>query len=99
MRYWLQAVFGLLISMLTFAYKSLANKVKEQGAIKLGIQALLRDRIIDTYNYYCDKGFFPIYARENIEQLYVQYHALGGNGTMTELTEKLRDLPTEKYDY
>jgi len=36
----------------------------------------------------------PIYARENIEQLYAQYTNLGGNGTITELMNKLRAMPT-----
>jgi hypothetical protein len=67
----------------------------EQEAIKLGIQALLRDRIIQSYNHYMDKGICPIYALENINALYTQYHALGGNGTITEIVKKLKNLPTE----
>ncbi len=43
-----------------------------------------------------DKGYCPIYALENINTLYKQYHALGGNETVTELVEKLKYLPTEK---
>lgn len=43
-----------------------------------------------------DKGFCPIYALENINALYAQYHALGGNGIVTEIIEKLKSLPTEK---
>ena len=29
---------------------------------------------------------------ENVNALYTQYHALGGNGTVTVLVETLRDL-------
>lgn len=98
-RYWGEALFMLITGIAVAAYRRLSrkitNKATEQEAIKLGIQALLRDRIIESYNNYMDKGFFPIYARENVEALYVQYHALGGNGTVTELMEKLKELPTE----
>lgn len=99
-RYWLEVFFALITSLLCFGYRMLAQKIKEsnkkQEAIEEGIQALLRDRIIRAYNHYIEKGFLPIYAHENIEELYNQYHALGGNGTITKLIEKLRELPTDK---
>lgn len=94
-RYWLEVIFGLVIAGLGCGYRGLAKRVKEQEAIKLGIQALLRDRIIQSYNSYTEKTYCPIYARENIEALYKQYYALGGNGMITNLIEHMRDLPTE----
>lgn len=99
-KYWLQVIFGAILSGMAGCFKIMSNKLKrklnEQEAIKLGIQALLRDRLIQSYNHYMDKGFCPIYALENINALYAQYHALGGNGTVTEIIEKLKSLPTEK---
>lgn len=98
-KYWLEALFSLIIGTLTSKYRKQAKKIKEQEAeqkaIKLGMQALLRDRIIQNYNHYIEKGCCPIYAMDNINELYDQYHALGGNGTVTELVERLRDMPTE----
>lgn len=89
----------MIIALLTAGYKKLNDSLKErkekEEAIKLGMQSLLRVRIIETYNHYSDKGVCPIYARENMEALYVQYHELGGNGTVRDLIEKLNDLPTE----
>lgn len=95
LKYWLEVLFGAIIAGLFAGYKKLAGKLKEQDAIKLGIQALLRDRIIQSYNHYQEKGCCPIYALENVNALYTQYHALGGNGTVTELMERLKDMPTE----
>ena len=37
-----------------------------------------------------------LYGRENVEAMYIQYHNLGGNGTITELKRKLDQLPTEE---
>ena len=64
-------------------------------AVALGVQALLRDRIIQAYNHYQEKGCCPIYGMENVLAMYKQYHNLGGNGAITELVEKLKELPTE----
>ena len=72
---------------------SLKKKVK---ATQTGMQALLRADIIRSYDKYSDKGFCPIYARDAIEKEYESYHALGGNGTITDLWERIKKLPTEK---
>ena len=94
-KYWLEVLFGLMVAGLGAGYRNLASRLKEQEAIKLGIQALLRDRIIQAYNHYLEKRYCPIYARQNIEALFVQYQALGGNGVIANLVEHLKDLPTE----
>lgn len=94
-QYWVEALFGGLIALLGLGYRQLAKQGKRWGAVGGGVQALLRDRIIQAYNHYTDKGFCPIYAMENVEAMYKQYHALGGNGTITELVERLKEMPTE----
>jgi hypothetical protein len=98
-KYWVGVLFGLITTAGTVMFRKLNRnmnaKFREQEAIKLGVQALLRDRIVQSYNYYMEKRYCPIYAMENIEEMYTQYHALGGNGTITGLVEKLKCLPTE----
>ena len=69
-------------------------KKKENDALKAGLQALLRDRIIQAYNHYCDdKKWIPIYALESINACYKSYEALGENGVINGLVEQLNKLP------
>jgi hypothetical protein len=58
-------------------------------------QALLRDKMIQMYNHYMERGGMPIYARESLDKMYQQYHKLGGNGAIEPLVEKLYSLPTK----
>ena len=95
-KYWIEFVFGLITTVMGFVIKKLNRKISEQEAIKMGVQALLRDRILQAYNHHMERGFCPIYARENIQQLAEQYHNLGGNGVIDELLEKMKCLPTER---
>lgn len=74
----------------------LKRQDSRQKALEYGVQALLRDRMLHSYNKYIDAGFAPIYAKENYENMYWQYHELGGNGVMTHLHEEFMALPTEK---
>lgn len=99
LRYWVEFLFGIVAALLTAWYRRLSTRIRKQvqkqDAVGLGVQALLRDRIIQAYNHYSEKGYCPIYGMENVQEMYRQYHALGGNGTITELVERLKDMPTE----
>ena len=66
--------------------------------IESGLQSLLRAEIIRSHEKYMDKHYCPVYAREALTRVYESYHALGGNGTMTELYHQVLALPTDKED-
>ena len=66
--------------------------------IESGLQSLLRAEIIRSHEKYMDKQYCPVYAREALNRIYESYHALGGNGTMTELYKQVMALPTDKED-
>lgn len=72
-----------------------ANDLKTEAVCK-GVQALLRDNLIRDYNKYTDLGYAPIYAKENFENMWTQYHNLGVNGVMDGMHETFIKLPTEK---
>lgn len=72
----------------------LKDNDKKTDAVQIGVQALLRSQMISDYNKWTTKGYAPIYARENFQNLYEQYHALKGNGVMTDIYNKFMALPT-----
>lgn len=90
----------MAVSVLSVAFKSQVKKLKktlaEQGAVRIGLQALLRDRIIQSYNYYVEKKYIPIYAVESVASMFEQYRLLGGNGVIENLVQELKDLPHQK---
>lgn len=86
----INVVFGGVITLLITMYR---QKKKENDALKAGLQALLRDRIIQAYNHYVqDKGWIPIYAKESIDACYKSYEALGDNGVIDNLMEQINEL-------
>ena len=73
------------------------NLLKEDSSkTKAGLQALLRSELIAMFNKWSDKGYAPIYARENFENCYQRYHELGANGVMDDIYRKFYDLPTDE---
>lgn len=96
MQYWLEAVFGLILAALSFGFKSIMSRLKqqkqEQEALKHGLIAILHDRLFQSGMYFINKGEIGLSELKNIEKLYKAYHALGGNGTGTEVYERVMDL-------
>lgn len=86
---------GVLIPVIAYFVRRIKATEQKNEAIALGVQALLRDRLIERYNHYNKKGYAPIYAKENFLNMWDQYHSLGVNGVMNELQEKFMNLPEE----
>lgn len=91
-----QIVNALAGAIITLLWTMLRAKKRENDALKEGMQALLRDRIIQAYNHYSDKGWIPIYAMESIEACYKSYEELGQNGVIDNLMKQLRALPNHE---
>lgn len=63
----------------------------EHAAICQGLQIILRNEIVNRYNRWQDLGGKPlsILERDVLLQTYQAYHALGGNGTVTEIYREM----------
>ena len=88
----------LIIAIFKYLTTLIKKNKEDTTALKDGIQALLRSQMIADYNKYSEKGYAPIYARDNFENCWKQYHSLGANGVMDDLHEKFLELPYEKED-
>ena len=95
---WIEWLMLGVFSVVSFWHRKIMITISEDRAknkaVAKGLEALLRDRIIDCYNKYEKKGVCPIYAKENVERLYLPYHELGGNDVATELVEQLLAMPS-----
>lgn len=75
-----------------YLYKKYKQVNARQKAVELGVQALLRDRIVQSYYHYEERGWITLHGLENVNAMYKEYHALGGNGTVTSLVNSIREL-------
>ena len=94
--YWLEMLFGTVIAGLSLGYKYILKRVKEHESLKEGLVAILHDRIFQSGMYFIDKGEISVSELDNIEGIYNAYHKLGGNGTGTEIYERVKELELKK---
>ena len=96
-RYWVEWLFGIVAEMMVAGYqrvsKHMRHAQKKDRALDDGMRALLRDRIISACDHYLEKGFAPVYVRENITSMYDAYHSLGGDGIVTDMVQQTMKLP------
>lgn len=94
---WLSLLLGsgVLVTALKYLYNRIRDNDRKTESVQLGVQALLRNQMIIEYNKYLEKGYVPIYAKENFENMWTQYHNLGANGVMDEIHETVKHAPTQ----
>lgn len=83
----------MLCSVPTLIAAMVVYIIRQIRGMRLGVQALLRAQLIADWNHYSEKGYAPLYARENFENVWKQYHNLGANGVMDDLRAKFLALP------
>ena len=67
-------------------------------AINLALIALCRDRILQGYRYYSKHSGISTQDLETMTKLYNAYHNLGGNGTISSVFDKIKQLPLKDGD-
>lgn len=93
----LTAGIGIAVKRIIARYKEQdakeAERQIEMEAIKNGMRAILRDRIIQADIRFSRVGFVSPEQKENINLLYEAYHQLGGNGVVTTAYNHLMSMP------
>ena len=104
-KYWLEAIFGLIIAGLSAGYAKLAKKLKKERAknlaIENGLKGILRIQIIDTYDKCISEGNITLSRKDAIAEVYRSYTALCASqeevdDTITQMYEELRRLPVKR---
>ena len=65
-------------------------------AMHEGMRCLMRQQIIEVHAVTTRKGYITYLELQHVSQVYDAYHALGGNGSATELMEDIKGLPVRK---
>lgn len=99
----ISGLVGVLIAV--FLKRPLEKRVKDSEdasarveaqnkATMLGVQALLRDRLLQAFSHYLARGWIAAGERDNVDNMYVQYEALGPNNVISDIYNQVRALPS-----
>lgn len=86
----ISTTIGVVVTAVIAHFKSGKQRHK---ALDNGVQSLLRAEIIRQNEKWVERGYCPVYAKDAVRREYEAYHALGGNGVITELYNDIMALP------
>lgn len=104
MEWWQMILAGipsLLSGILLFEWKQQraqskkeeTEKEQKHAALVKGVEALLRDRLLNGIEESLANGYVPLSKAEALNSMYLAYHNLGGNGIVTESYKRFLALP------
>ena len=88
LKYWLELLLTGFVTSVVYIFK-------QYMGLKNGMKSLLRNEIVRIYEKYIQLGCCPSYMKENLNEIYFNYHKLGGNGMATAMVDELYKLPNE----
>ena len=96
-KYWLEVLFGLVVTGIGIVQRRLSKRMKEERkrneAIENGVRDMLRLTILDNYERCKSAGIISVARKDAVDSAYQSYHALGGNGTITRVHEEIMEMP------
>lgn len=96
-KYWLEVLFGLVVTGVGIVQRNISKRLKEEKArskaIEDGLRDVLRLQILDNYEKAKQTGSISVSRKDAIDSAYRSYHALGGNGTITQIHNEIMEMP------
>ncbi len=91
--YWIQILFGLLISLFSYFVKILRNYKKTLDTTNEGVVVILKCKIIELFNKLKNQDTITVYEKENILDLYNVYKKLECCDVVDDLIKKINNIP------
>ena len=73
----------------------LETKLQDEKVLKIAMQAVLKDRIIQQYKIFKENNKLSLIDKDNLSSLFKNYTALDGNSGVDALYKEMMDAPVE----
>lgn len=90
------SVSFITTGFLGYLVARLKDYKKRDTSQEEALKCLLRSNITSKYYVYNEMGSIPVYEKENIDYMYEQYKAMGGNSYVERIVKEINDLPIKK---
>lgn len=87
-----EIVLSLITIFITYLYKKIISFNKMINYTKDGVKILLKSRIIEKYYFHKNNGNITLFDKQIINELYSEYHNLGGNGVIEDIVNEINNL-------
>lgn len=89
----IMGVPSLIVSLILYIIAMIKSRRNSNELIRDGILAILHNKIYTLGKQHIENGEITVQDFDEFEHLYTAYHNLGGNGTGTEVFNRVKALP------
>lgn len=93
LEYWIQLLFGIIISLFTYFLKDISRYKKRLDSTNEGIVVILKMKIEEKYNLYIKKESISIEEKQEIIDLYNIYKKFECCDVIADLIKKINSIP------
>ena len=76
-----------------------AERQAHNDALNEAILTLCRERLLQSYKYFKRQGGISVQDLDAMSKIYEAYHALGGNGAVSKVYERIRAMAIKEGDF
>ena len=91
--YSLHLAVGCLSTLAGMFWKKMRKYKRDNDAIKLGLQAILGDKIFHLHEKYSERGSLTAIEQDMIDFMYSAYKAVDGNHGVDKMKKEIDKLP------
>lgn len=95
LEYWIEILFGLIISLFGYLFKQLLKYKKKLDATNEGIVVILKMSLVEKYNLCIKKQSITIKEKESINELFNVYKKFECCDVIEDLMKKVDSIPIE----
>jgi len=94
-----EIIFGLISGVLAFLYAKLKKEIYSYKSMQNAMRAILRNNIYDKCIECLSRGSVSTVELDILEELYVEYKNLNGNGAVETLYNKVKNLDIKQVEF
>lgn|SRR5574344_249652 len=93
LKYWIEILFSLLISIITYLYRRITRYMKKINALEQHACLNLKNHILERYKKAKQKGYITLEEKEEIMELYNFYKNLECSNIVEQIIKELESIP------
>ena len=92
LRYWLQVLFGIVLSVAGYLYKNGKKLISTIEKNENAIKGIVEEFIVWKFEEYVKRDGITLSEKEHINNLYFKYRLLSNNGFIDDLMYRINEM-------
>ena len=94
--YLIEIVLTVTTTLIIAIYKRIKKIISTIEVYRVSIVAIIKNIYVDKYYLHKNKGCISLNEKETLNNLYIEYKKLGGDGIIDDIRDEIDKIPIKK---